>query len=121
MNIVEKLRELTVKYEYENEFDPFILQEEVKNWPLVEEMEWDDDEEEEVGTGSFEQLDLENWYITELGNDYFVIYCGGDWQDPRKVIVELKDGELKVKSCEIATDWGRSEELNIEKVLFGNV
>ena len=121
MNVIEKLKQLVEKYEYVEEFDPYILQTEVDNWPMIPEMIWDEETEEDIPSGDLEELDLENWYIKRL-NDYdFTIMCGGDWQEGYEVLIALVQDTLKVKSFRKLKDdeWNYDDEIDIEHILFG--
>jgi hypothetical protein len=57
----------------------------VKNWPV------DDDGE---------QQDIENYEILSIDDDKMVMCCGGDWQEPMKITIELVDDKLTVTGVE---------------------
>ena len=58
-----------------------------------------------------EPLDLENNGILSLSEESLVVNCGGDWQNPHKVIVKVGDLGLYVESYkECNYDDGLSEE-----------
>lgn len=95
--MLNKIKELVKKYEYNQEFDPYILLEEVENWPMIPAVEYNEEEDEINETGEVEELDVENWYIKEITKDYFDIVCGGDWQDTYLVRIINKGDSLSVK------------------------
>ncbi len=68
------------------------------NWPDNAK----NDGDEGVGT-----LDMENYECMELTETRFVMHCGGDWQIPMRLVMELVDGVLTVTS---ATDLDGYEE-----------
>lgn len=120
MKMIEKLREL---YKDEDYFDPYILAEETEDWPEIPEDSFDDyddddKEDEELDEEKYlEPLDLENYKITEIGDDYLIIKCGGDWQSPYEVKIELNsDDELEVSYYEL-TDFGEGSEIDMNELL----
>jgi len=116
MNIKEKLQELI----QESYFDPYEIfnpynAKNIKNWPTIPlYMDYDehgipipeDDPELEL-------LDLENWKITEIGDKNITMKCGGDWQQPHEVKIELNsDDELEVISCQPSDFEGPELDMN---------
>ena len=74
MNIIEKLKEINE----DDYFDPYVMIDEIENWPEVE------NEDEDLGSET-EPLDAENWKVTEVGEKHLTIKCGGDWQEACEV------------------------------------
>lgn len=115
MKIIEKIKML-IEDEY---FDPFLLMD-IKNWPNIPlYTEYDEngvpnpDSEFEM-----EPLDLENFYFAEISDDKMTVKCGGDWQEPHKVIIELNsDDELTVVSFEPSEYISSTEEIDINTLL----
>ncbi len=87
----EVLREAILKDDEIDFYDIFIA-----NWPNDEE-----------GDGQ----DVENWSIISLSDDKMVMCCGGDWQEPVKMTIELVDEKLTVTETEFGIyDDGMSIE-----------
>jgi len=78
----EKLRELLVE---DGDIETYYFSK-IKDWPEIP----------EEGYDSNEPLDLENCALLEIGSKTITIVCGGDWQDPHKVIIGLIGGELGI-------------------------
>lgn len=78
----EKLRELLVE---DGDVEHYNFSK-IKGWPQIP----------EPGYDSNESLDLENCSLLEIGSKTITIVCGGDWQDPHKVIIGLIKDELAV-------------------------
>jgi len=60
----------------------------VKGWPWV----FPEDSEEE----DKEPLDMENFEWLSIDEDKLEICCGGDWQKPMKLTLQLDDGDKLV-------------------------
>lgn len=67
--------------------------------------------------GDEDGLDFENWSITEINEYTMIMYCGGDWQEPMKLIIGLADNQLKVVDYERNMfEDGMSDEEIIKKL-----
>lgn len=99
MTIVEKIKEICPEG-----FDAYEFVSEVYNWPLIPEDEDD----------TLEWLDVENFFIKELEEDYMIVICGGDWQTPYEVKVELLDDNLTVTYNKEIDDYDYENEIEIE-------
>ena len=126
MKMIEKLKEI---YKDEDYFDPYLLESEIENWPetrvLLPEPSDDDDDTDNDDVDViyikneeqfFEPIDVENFMVTELGDDYLVIKCGGDWQEPYEIRIEILNDNLTVVSYEL-TDFGDADEIDMNEVL----
>ena len=101
MNIIEKLKEINE----DDYFDPYYMIDEINNWPEVE------DEDDGI-----EELDAENWKVTEVGEKHLTMKCGGDWQEPYEVKIKLNENnELEVVSYEPSDFEG--EEVDMDELL----
>lgn len=63
-------------------------------------------------------IELENWSIPLIDDNKMILCCGGDWEDPKKLTIEVVDDMLTVTSFEDNVfEEGYSEEelLNILK------
>jgi hypothetical protein len=99
MTIIEKIKE-ECKDEYSFPYDM-----EVKNWPDID------------YEGEQEPLDMENWQVMEINDNYMTMQCGGDWQDPHQIMIELNsNNELEVVSCN-PCDYASNGSINIDKLL----
>lgn len=65
-----------------------------------------------------EQYDLENYGFTEITDTKIVFYCGGDWQSPIEVTVELVNKMPTITKTEKIENFGqyRGNEIPEEKV-----
>lgn len=90
-----------------DEVDAYNL--DAKNWPNAK-----DEEGEDAGS-----LDMENYEFMELTDTRLVMECGGDWQLPMRVVIELVDGELTVTSATEVEQYkeGMDEE-EFKKILL---
>lgn len=86
----------------DGEIEVYILPDLVKNWPTIK----DDDYGEE--------LDLENWEITELNDDKMHIACGGDWQEPLNFDL-IPDGD-SLKAVNIQNGFESGDGLSDEEL-----
>lgn len=115
MNIIEKLGEINE----DNYFDPYYLSNATANWPLIP-LYMDFDEQGNPipeDDPEMEPLDLENWKFTEIGDRHMIVKCGGDWQQPHEVRIELNSNdELECVSFQL-TDYGVSESIDINFLL----
>lgn len=84
------------------EVEIYSLLEIVVNWPIVK---FENDDEE---------IDLENWKITQLNNDKMTIACGGDWQEPLTFDL-VPHGEL-LKATNIKHGYN-GKEIPDEKII----
>ena len=75
----------------EKEFEPYCLVN-LPNWPMIEVMD-----PFEEGESFDECLDTENVEIVSFSDTTLEIVCGGDWQEPHRVLITFEDGELDVK------------------------
>lgn len=92
MTILEKIKHIN-EYEW---FDPYFISNEVSNWPLIP-LNFNG---QPILDPEMEPLDLENWKVTEFGDKHIIIQCGGDWQSPHEVRIELNSNdELECTSC----------------------
>jgi len=110
MKIIEKLKTLI-----EDEFDPFVLMD-IKNWPNIPLYAEYDDNNNPIPEDDpeMEPLDLENFYFVEVNDSDMIIKCGGDWQEPHKVVIELdSNNELNVVSFETTEFISSKEEIDI--------
>lgn len=121
MKMIEKLKEI---YKDEDYFDPYLLESEIENWPEIPEPSDDDDDTDNDDVDViyikneeqfFEPIDVENFMVTELGDDYLVIKCGGDWQDPYEVRIEISNDNLTVVSYELT--YFEGDEIDMDEVL----
>jgi hypothetical protein len=113
----EKVEEL-----YSNGFDFYELQYElfgdVKNWPIAALPSFEDsgeldreDYDDMVSDMGEEPQDMENFEWNSITEDELVISCGGDWQRPMKITMNLINDELVVTDTEDDVyDDGMSEE-----------
>lgn len=116
MTLIEKLKTLTTKgYKKELTFNAFKLSK-AKNWPTIPEYLDYDENNNPIDEGYREPLDMENWKITEVANNYLILKCGGDWQEPHELTIVLnEDDELEVISYKKSDFNGR--EINMDKLL----
>ncbi len=91
-SLKECLREM-IYNEEDNELDIYML--EAHNWPKAK-----DDEGEDA-----DSLDMENYELIGLTDTQFIMACGGDWQTPMNVTMELVDGELTVTEATKVEKW----------------
>lgn len=116
MNIIEKLKILNSDEDY---FDPYFLMD-ILGWPKIPAyMDYDEDgipvPEENP---DMEELDLENFEFVEIDDRHLIMNCGGDWQNPYEVRIELNsDDELEIKSYKLTEDYGKKDSINIEELL----
>lgn len=84
------------------DFDDWIYcMSEIDGWPIDAE-------------GEFQ--DMENYEITQFDETGMTIYCGGDWQEPMKIRIELVENNLKVVNYEL--DETPSERvMDVEEIL----
>lgn len=103
MNIRDYLKE---KVDQGFDFWDMPYEIEVDNWPDVK------DEE-----GYEEPLDCENFEWLSIEDDELVISCGGDWQEPMTLTLEMNDNdELTVVSSKPGFSNGMSEEDFYEEI-----
>ncbi len=67
--------------------------------------------------GDHEEVDFENFNWLEITDDNIVVCCGGDWQEPLILSIELINGELVVVNSEEGFEDGLSED-DFNKLLF---
>lgn len=93
MNLKNLIKQSIVLY-YNNQ-DSFSI----ADWfyDFIDNIDWIEIKDED---GENEQLDLENFEITEVEDDYMIIHCGCNWQSPHKVKFCEKNGKI------IAIDLG---------------
>lgn len=53
-----------------------------------------------------EPYDLENYGFMQITDTKIVFYCGGDWQSPMEVTIELVGNMPKITSTRLITDFG---------------
>jgi hypothetical protein len=70
-------------FETLNWFLFFISNKKISDWVVIE----DED-------GEIEELELENFEILEITNEYFIFCGGGDWQEPHKVKMTYKENNV---------------------------
>lgn len=106
-----------VKKAYQDDSDfyelPYYLNiDETKGWPKIPEHNFPE---------ALEKLDMENFEWLEITDTKAVVCCGGDWQTPMKVTMELKDGKLIV--TDIKNDFFKDglSENKFNKLLFGTI
>ena len=68
---------------------------EIEEWPKIEREniysdDYDDDSDQE---DYHEPLDIENFSVVELKENFVLICAGGDWQEPQQVKITLHNGE----------------------------
>lgn len=60
-------------------------------------------------------IELENWSIPSIDDNKMTLCCGGDWEDPKKLTIEVIDNILTVTSFEDNVfEEGYSEEELLE-------
>lgn len=65
-----------------------------------------------------EGIELENWSITSIEDYKMTMYCGGDWEEPKKLDIEVIDDRLTLISFEEGLfEDGFSEDELIAKIL----
>jgi hypothetical protein len=114
MNIIDKLKEINDE-EY---FDAYFLGNETLNWPLIPlYMDYDDDGKPiPEDDPEMEPVDLENWKVVQIGDRHMVIQCGGDWQQPHEIRIELNSNdELEAVSCTPSDFTG--EDIDMDELL----
>jgi len=75
----------------EKEFEPYCLVN-LPNWPMIKV-----EDPFEEGESFDESLDTENVEIVSFSDTTLEIVCGGDWQEPHRVLITFEDNELDVK------------------------
>jgi len=62
---------------------------------------------------NIEGIELENWSIPFIGENSMTLCCGGDWEDPKKLTIEVVNDKLTVTSFEdnVFEDGYSEEEL----------
>lgn len=90
-----------VKDLYNDDIDFYDLPYELINYGHFNVRGWPQDED---------SLDMENFEWLEITDDYIKIACGGDWQEPMIVTIELDRGMLVVTDTEYGFSEGLSEE-----------
>jgi hypothetical protein len=86
---------------------------ELPDWPKV--MSWDnseyDSEEEAIENGEeAESLDTENFEIVSINEEEFEVCAGGDWQDPKTIVIGLKFNEGKAPTLQVTSIQDGFEE-----------
>jgi len=70
-----------------------------------------------------ELLELENYGVMGVTDTKLVFYCGGDWQTPTEIVVELVNGMPTITDSRIISDFSSyaKNELDEDTVyeLFG--
>jgi hypothetical protein len=100
------MKEKLQKFYKKNYFDTYKMVDECKQWPEIEEnLDYHlEDGKLAIGPGDkkyMEPLDLENHQFIEIGDKHLIMQCGGDWQEPHEVKIELNENdELVVVSCQ---------------------
>ena len=89
---VEELYEDGVEF-YDLHYELF--GEQITNWPEI--IEEDMEEEDVIGK---ESLDMENFEWLSIDDDELEICCGGDWQTPMKLTIQLDYDRLVVANTE---------------------
>lgn len=93
MSVIEILKDLILVEDEDLEI--YNLPDQVLYWPDVE------------IDGDKEPLDLENWEILELNDEKLVMLAGGDWQEPKKLIlIPASKHKLMVASVTDIENWG---------------
>ena len=75
----------------EKDFEPYCLVN-LPNWPMIKV-----EDPFEEGESFDESLDTENVEIVSFSDTTLEIVCGGDWQEPHRVLITFEDNELDVK------------------------
>lgn len=79
---------------------------------------WPDNAKSEEGD-AIDTLDMENYECIELTDTRLVLHCGGDWQIPMRVVMELVDGVLTVTSATDLEKFGEGmDEDEFKKLLL---
>jgi len=96
----QRLKEVLI---HNDELHIDILYSSVLNWPVADygetvvQVDYDiEGLEDDEMNGFYEPQDLETWNVTDLSDNRMIIYCGGYWQNPMKITLELVDGEITV-------------------------
>jgi hypothetical protein len=103
---MRKFLKKKVKELYEEEIDfyslPYEIFEYADGWPEVKNIHnWLD----------VEVQDMENFEWLSIEEDKLIIWCGGDWQEPLKITLILKNNKLSVIDFwEAPFEEGLSEE-----------
>ena len=70
-----------------------------------------------------ELMDLENYGVMQVTDTKLVFYCGGDWQKPTEIVVELVNGMPTITGSSVISDFASyvKNELGEDTVyeLFG--
>lgn len=61
-----------------------------------------------------EGIELENWSIVSVDDAKMVMCCGGDWEDPYRLNIDLINNRLVVTSFTREFEEGMSEEELLE-------
>jgi hypothetical protein len=88
MNIIEKVIELLK--EDDSEEVAWVISDHATPWPQVKE---DPDDPE---CNYMESVCTENWGFSEINEKYIIFSCGGDWQEPVQMKIELVDNNLVI-------------------------
>lgn len=109
MTVLEKLIKLNNEDDHFNVY--YCIQDNVFDWPEIEDKGY-------PGPTTYkEPLDLENWKVTELTDKNMIIKCGGDWQEPHEVCIELDSNNYLTVTSFKRTDYGEGEEIDIDKLM----